>query len=324
MTHTSSKALRCNPSQRVVTNQIRYVRKQEGCCQTMKTISISILCLCLVFSIGVYRLSQEVMLRYLDQLHWLCTYLLLSFTWALPREAEGAVTGTCTPAGIPFPEVFGAEILSLSASSVTNYSISLFQTDAHFPINLTGLDFCNVSIQYTHPGQNDRINVQVWLPLSQWNGRFMGTGGGGYATELAAWALPYAVSLGYSAVATDGGHLSDLSGDATWALISPGNVNWALLQDFAAIALDDAATIGKAITVAYYGSPPKYSYWNGCSTGGRQGLMMAQRYPSQYDGILAGAPAINWASIVVGVYWAQLIMNQLSMYVPSIFSDLKH
>jgi hypothetical protein len=254
------------------------------------------------------------MLRYLEHMHWLCTYFLLSFTWALPREAEGTATYSCTASGIPFPEVFGAEILSLSTSSVTNYSISLVQADAHFPINITGLNFCNVSVQYTHPGQNDRINVQVWLPLSQWNGRFMGTGGGGFATGLGSLSLSYAVSLGYSAVSTDGGHLSDFSGSVTWALTSPGNINWALLQDFAAVALDDAATIGKAVTNAYYGSPPKYSYWNGCSTGGRQGMMMAQRYPSQYDGVLAGAPGINWSRVVPSLYWAQLVMNQLGMY----------
>jgi hypothetical protein len=254
------------------------------------------------------------MYPYSHNMHWLYTSLLLSSTWALPPEAEGGVINACTAASIPYPELFGAEILSLSASTVTNYSTSLFQIDSHFPLNVTGLDVCNVSIQYTHPGQNDNINVQVWLPLRQWNGRFMGTGGGGYATELGFLSLPYATSLGYSAVATDGGHQSVPFDATAWALSSPGNVNWALLQDFAAVALDDAATIGKAVTVAYYGSAPKYSYWNGCSTGGRQGLMMAQRYPSQYDGILAAAPAINWSSLLVAAYWAQLVMNQLGAY----------
>jgi Tannase and feruloyl esterase len=261
------------------------------------------------------------MLRYLDQMHWLCTFLLFPFTWALPGEAEGAAAYSCTATGIPFPEVFGAEILSLSASVVTNYSLSLVQLDAHFPINITGLDFCNVSVQYTHPGQNDRINVYVWLPLSQWNGRFMGTGGGGFTTELGGYSLSYAVSLGYSAVSTDAGHISDFFGRVTWALTSPGSLNWALLHDFAAVALDDAATIGKAVTTAYYGSPPKYSYWNGCSTGGRQGMMMAQRYPSQYDGILAGAPGIDWTRIIPGTYWAQLVMNQLGMHLFNILTS---
>lgn len=244
-------------------------------------------------------------------MRWLSTHLLLFSIWSFTFAGEVSLTDTCRAAAIPFPLLFGAEIISLSASIVTNYSLSLIQIDQHFPLNVTGLEFCNVSVQYTHPGQGDRINVQVWLPLNQWNGRFMGTGGGGYATELGAQSLPYAVSLGYSAVATDGGHVSSLFEPPSWALTSPGNINWALLQDFAAIALDDAATIGKAVTTAYYGSPPRYSYWNGCSTGGRQGLMMAQRYPSQYDGIMASAPAINWASSIVAGYWPQLVMNQL-------------
>ena len=236
------------------------------------------------------------------------------FGWDLALAAERPITNMCTAAAIPSPELFGAEIISTSASPVTNCSLSGVQLDQQFPINVTGLDFCNVSIQYTHPGQNDHINVQVWLPLSRWNGRFMGTGGAGYATGLGEHTLASAVSLGYSAVATDGGHASLAVFDAaTWALSSPGNVNWVLLQDYAAVALDDAATIGKAVTAAYYGSPPKFSYWNGCSTGGRQGLMLAQRYPSQFDGILASAPAISFPSFSVATYWPQLVMNQLGL-----------
>lgn len=248
-------------------------------------------------------------------MHWLCAFLLLLFSWALTPAAGRPTTNVCTAAGIQSPELFGAEIISLSAGPVTNYSLPLPQLDEHFALNITGLEFCNVSIQYTHPGQNDSINVQVWLPLNHWNERFMGTGGGGYATEIGEPSLAYAVSLGYSAVATDGGHPPDSFDPSSWALSSPGNINWALLQDFAAIALDDATTIGKAVTTSYYGSSPKYSYWNGCSTGGRQGLMMAQRYPSQYDGILAAAPAINWVSLIVAAYWPQLVMNQLGMYI---------
>jgi Tannase and feruloyl esterase len=247
-------------------------------------------------------------------MQWLSTFLLSFLIWALTLAVEGPSQTSCASTGIPYPELFGAEILSLSASTVTNFSFPLPQLDMHFAVNITNLNFCNVTIQYTHPGQNDTIIVHVWLPLDTWNGRFMGTGGGGYATDLAFFSLSYAASLGYSAVATDGGHLSDGIDPSSWALSSPGNVNWVLLQDFAAVALDDAATIGKAVTTAFYGSPPEYSYWNGCSTGGRQGLMMAQRYPSQYDGIIAAAPAINWDQFIVGGYWPQLVMNQLGIY----------
>lgn len=251
-------------------------------------------------------------------MHWLRSYL----PWF---SISSPVPDMCTAAALPYPELFGAEIKSLSASIVTNYSTSLSPLAPHVPVNGTVPEFCNVTIQYTHPGQNDNVNVQLWLPLRNWNGRFMGTGGGGYATELGFVWLPYAVSLGYSAVATDGGHPTSFTEPPLWALSSPGNINWVLVQNYAAVALDDAATIGKAITTAYYGSPPKYSYWNGCSAGGRQGLMMAQRYPLQYDGILAVAPAINLESFVVAEYWPQLVMNELGLYemVLSTFSMLR-
>ena len=106
-----------------------------------------------------------------------------------------------------------------------------------------------------------------------------------------------------------------------WALTSPGNVNWALLQDFAARGLDDMAHIGKAVTQSFYGKAPKYSYWNGCSTGGRQGLIQAQRYPKNYDGILAAAPAINWASFLVAEQWGQVLMRKENYFPPKCESD---
>jgi Tannase and feruloyl esterase len=244
-------------------------------------------------------------MRCLSFFHLLASSLLLVLAQAAP------VMSTCSGDAIPYPVLYGAQFNSLSASLVTNYSTTIPSFDTGTFTNLTGLNFCNVTIQYTHPGQNDSINVQVWLPQAGWNGRFLGSGGSGYQTSLAELFLPYGVSQGYSVVATDGGHTPNPYDPSSWALSSPGNVNWALLQDFASIALDDATTIGKAVTMSFYGAPPKYSYWNGCSTGGRQGLMLAQRYPTQYDGILAAAPAINWASFVPGGSWAQLTMNQL-------------
>jgi len=128
-----------------------------------------------------------------------------------------------------------------------------------------------------------------------------------------------AVNNGYAAASTDGGHPSetaDLAAPANWALFSPGNLNLPLLQDFAAVALSDMTLLGQAITESYYGEKPAYSYWTGCSTGGRQGLMLAQRYPELYDGIVAVAPAINWDTFLVTEYWPQQVMNQLGVYPP--------
>lgn len=150
--------------------------------------------------------------------------------------------------------------------------------------------------------------------------RFQGTGGGGYQTGNGASALVSAVNDGYSAASTDGGHAyetPDLAAPVNWALLSPGNVNYPLLLDFAAVALSDMTLLGQAVTASFYGEKPEYSYWTGCSTGGRQGLMLAQRYPDLYDGIVALAPAINWDTFLVTEYWPQQIMNRMGVYPPT-------
>jgi hypothetical protein len=91
----------------------------------------------------------------------------------------------------------------------------------------------------------------------------------------------------------------------SWALTSPGNVNWQLLQNFAATSLDDMTHLAKQVVEKFYGKAPKYSYWNGCSTGGRQGMIHAQCYPKNYNGVLSAAPAINWASFLVTEMWGR-------------------
>lgn len=124
-----------------------------------------------------------------------------------------------------------------------------------------------------------------------------------------------ALADGFATATTDGGHSSDTTSDASaWALTSPGNVNWPLLVDFASVAIHDMAVIGKAITESFFGMPPQHSYFHGASTGGRQGLMLAQRYPKDFDGIIAICPAINWVEFIVANLWPQFIMNQLHEY----------
>jgi len=222
---------------------------------------------------------------------------------ALLTSTTFAAASRCNVDTLPTPEVFGASIISISATQVNNSTLSSPPTT-----------FCNVSITYTHPGQNDRLNVWVWLPNS-WNGRFQGVGGGGYTTGLVPANIIGAVARGYAAVTTDGGHASTAP-TASWGLLSPGNVNLYNLQNFASVSLNDMTVLGKQVTEAYYGKPISKSYWNGCSTGGRQGLMMAQRYPDAYDGILAEAPAINWAEFIPAEFWPQRVMQKMG-YFPS-------
>lgn len=245
---------------------------------------------------------------------WGSTATLLFSALGFTRSATGAQCGASTFENMT---LFGGEILALQTVTHSNLTLEIPVNQNHYSKNVTGLSACEVLIKYTHPGYHDTINTVVWLPVQQdWTGRLLGAGGGGFTTGAESnLTLAWAASEGFAVVSTDGGHAAeDANNIEKWGMSSPGNVNWALLQDFASIALDDAATLGKEVAKAYYGKAPDYSYWNGCSTGGRQGYQMAQRYPGQYDGILAAAPAIYWSELMMQLFWPQAVMNDLGEY----------
>lgn len=172
----------------------------------------------------------------------------------------------------------------------------------------------------------DRINIEVLLPTDDWNGRYQAIGNGGYAGTLGRFlpaagglltgsptsgseVVPAAVAQGYVVSSTDTGHQGDfMTGEWAW---SPTGMNYAQIQDFAYRANHEMAVKSKALISAFYGQAPAYSYWNGCSTGGREGLTAAMRYPDDFDGILAGAPAINWTKFIPAEFWPQLTMMTL-------------
>ncbi|KAI8237192.1 putative feruloyl esterase [Colletotrichum sp. SAR 10_96] len=214
--------------------------------------------------------------------------------------------------------LFGADILSVKANLVTNHSISV-PSAVRFTqpsVEVSNASFCNVTVAYTHPGQDDSIVVEAWLPAGGWNGRLQAVGGGGWVAGRSApfyTAMSGAVWDGYATITTDAG-LGNAEDASPWALLSPGNVNLYALQNLASVSLDDGAIIGKLLIKSYYGHGPDYSYWNGCSQGGRQGLMLAQRYPTQYDGIAAGAPGIQWTDFFPSLLWPQQVMNMLGEY----------
>jgi hypothetical protein len=177
------------------------------------------------------------------------------------------------------------------------------------------VETCRVHASVTTPGVGDQIGIDVWMPVSGWNGRFQGVGGGGYSTGNPA-SLAGPVDAGYSAAVTDGGHTGASSFTGSFALDSKGRLNWPLIEDFSYRALHDLAVVGKAVTAAYFGMQAKFSYWNGCSTGGRQGLAEAQRYPSDYSGILSAAPAINWQKFIPAELWPELVMLHSGDFLP--------
>lgn len=206
----------------------------------------------------------------------------------------------------PTTSLFGLKTLSITASVVSNVSLQLAtgQYLSHAARNISGLDLCNVTVTTTHPGWDDSINTEVWLPLEGWNGRMQMTGGGGLSTGLSPIPMYGAVSDHYATVSTDGGH--NLADPGSWALSSPGNVNMFKVIDYATVALHEAAVIGKAITRDYYDQAVAYSYFTGCSTGGRQGVMFAQIYPDDFEGILACSPGLDYARAITGGFYPMI------------------
>lgn len=229
----------------------------------------------------------------------------------------------CNAEAFQLPKMRGMELLSIAAQAQLNYTY--YSAPPMPPVPpVENLYFCNVTVTYTHPGWDDTITVLTLLPLEgRWDGRFMGNGGGGLIagghSSLQFSVMP-GLESGFSVSTTDGGHTDRLDYtklyDIDWALSSEGNINWPLLVDFAHLALHDMAVIGKAVTAAFYHRPASHSYFAGTSTGGRQGHMLAQRYPSDFDGILGLLPAINWASFLFANIYPGFVMDTLKTYPP--------
>jgi feruloyl esterase len=142
---------------------------------------------------------------------------------------------------------------------------------------------CRVAI-VMRPSIDSDIEAEIWLP-AEWNGKFQAVGNGGWAGTISFAAMARALGEGYATASTDTGHKG---GSGAFAIGHPEK-----LIDFGYRAVHEMTVQSKAIITAFYRRPARLSYWNGCSTGGRQGLMAAQRYPGDFDAILAGAPANN-------------------------------
>ncbi|KAJ5798091.1 Tannase feruloyl esterase [Penicillium pulvis] len=237
--------------------------------------------------------------------------------------ATGDLSSSCSSAAISKPVLFGVEILSITANPSFDQSNPPPILHLSSPVQTDALiSFCNVTVTYTHPGQEDRITTSVFLPLEGWNNRLLGLGGGGYATRLPGDGdLLKGVAGGYAAVTTDGGHDPSLMTVETWALNSPGNVDLYALNNFAHVSLFETSGIGKAIASSFYKSEPTFSYFAGCSSGGRQAMMLAQRYPTAYDGYLSGCPAMNWNKLNMAEIWSYVAMKTASSPVPACILD---
>jgi feruloyl esterase len=163
-----------------------------------------------------------------------------------------------------------------------------------------------------HPTPDSDIKFEVWMPVSNWNGKLHGAGNGGFAGSINYHGgLVEAVQRGYAGVSTDTGHTAG-GEDASWAIGHPQK-----LVDFAHRAIHLMTVNAKAIVKAYYGDAPRHSYFSSCSNGGRQALMLAQRYPDDYDGIVAGAPANDWTGVMLDFVWNIQAVMKPGAFVPA-------
>jgi feruloyl esterase len=216
--------------------------------------------------------------------------------------AAAAAPGACASlVALPLPEtaIKSADELSGPTFTPPDGSTALRNLPA----------FCRV-IAVTKPA----VTFEVWLPIANWNGKFQGVGNGGTAGVISYGALARGLRGGYATASTDTGHVSKDSADSSWALGRPD-----LVADFGYRGLHVMTDNGKQITQAFYDTRPARSYYVGCSKGGQQGLMEAQRFPEDYDGLVAGDPANNATrSYLAGHLWAALATGKdPASYIPA-------
>src|SRR3989442_11680855 len=165
--------------------------------------------------------------------------------------------------------------------------------------------FCRVAATL-RPSSDSDIQIEVWLPMGNWNGKYQAVGNGGWAGVISYSAMAEALGRGYATSSTDTGHVG---GSGSFALAHQEK-----LIDFGYRSEHEMTVKSKAIVKAFYGNTPQFSYWNGCSTGGRQGLKEAQMFPNDYDGIIAGAPANRTA---MSLWVAFAVLKDEASYIPA-------
>jgi hypothetical protein len=192
---------------------------------------------------------------------------------------------------------FAASCESLAGLKLTNTTITMAQSVAAEAFTAPGspagtkpvpVAFCRVGGSIKPTSDSD-IRFEVWLPQTGWTGRYESVGNGGLAGSIVFSAMVRPLIAGSAVAGTDDGHETPTNTHGEWALGHPEKI-----IDYGYRAVHLTATIGKLIANAFYGGKPKHSYFVGCSKGGQEALMEAQRYPNDFDGIVAGAPANQW------------------------------
>ena len=189
--------------------------------------------------------------------------------------------------------------IKLDHAAVTSAEIipagSAIWTSGRAELPAAKSEFCRVLVT-SRPTADSEIRFELWVPSGGgWNGKFEQVGNGGFAGSLPYRLMAHVLSLGYAVAGTDDGHRSDEMTDASWALDHPEKV-----KDYGWRAIHETAVESKRILRDLTSQSPTKSYFVGCSDGGREALMMAQRYPTVFDGIIAGAPAYTMTRLLTG------------------------
>jgi feruloyl esterase len=223
-----------------------------------------------------------------------------------PMPTSGGMCADLARLALPDTTITRAEVAGAGAGAGTTPGVDASRLPA----------FCRVAATLKPTADSD-IRIEVWMPAQGWNGKFLGTGNGGASGAIGYAALADGISRGYAVAATDTGHQGG-GADYSFAVGHPEK-----LADNAWRAVHEMTVKGKAIANAYYSAGPKLSYWNACSTGGRQGLKEAQRFPEDYDGIVAGAPARAWPELPGISLLIQQVVSDPSGLPPAKLSVLK-
>ena len=213
---------------------------------------------------------------------------------ALPAFA--ATCDSLTSLSLPDTKVTSAQLVAPGAFTLPNGNRPA--------VYKTLPEFCRVIATLT-PSSDSDIKVEVWLPTSGWNHKFQAIGNGGWAGVISYGALAEGIRTGYATASTDTGHSTP---GGSFVLGHPEK-----LIDFSWRSEHEMTVKGKAIMQAFYGDNPQRSYWNGCSTGGRQALKEAQMFPNDFDGIIAGAPGNR---NLMALWIADAVLKNPSSFVP--------
>jgi feruloyl esterase len=214
------------------------------------------------------------------------TLVLAGAIWS-PASATAATCDSLTTLSLPNTAITMAQTVAAGAFTAPGARAGRPSTGSGQANPMADLPaFCRVAATLTPTSDSD-IKIEVWLPAQNWNNKFLAVGNGAWTGAIGYAAMADALRRGYATSSTDTGHVG---GSASFALGHPEK-----LIDFAYRSEHEMTVKAKAIVNAFYSSAPKYSYWNGCSAGGRQALKEAQMFPADFDGIIAGSPGLDWS-----------------------------